>query len=103
MGACCSTGNSVKTINARRNQDEHNYEKPTSNNKVYLSKEEEHARRELMAKQYEEKLAKERNRGISKEGQIDAKFREAQNKRIEMLMKENPRDIRNFEVSLKSL
>ena len=57
------------------------------------------ARRELMAKQYEEKFEKEKNRGMTKEAIVEAKIREEKRKRMEEYEKNNPRDQREFTVS----
>ena len=56
-----------------------------------------------MAKQYEDKFEKEKYKHMSKEAQIESKLREAQQKKIEQLKKENPREVREFNVSIKLL
>lgn len=53
-----------------------------------------------MAQQYENKLSKERNRGMTREGQIDAKLREAKMKKVEEYEKNNPRGKANMQYKL---
>lgn len=52
-----------------------------------------------MVEQYEKKFEKERARGMSKEGMIEAKLREQKMKRMEEYEKSNPTGKREFEVS----
>lgn len=83
---------SNKKIKKVQNNEPHPYDKP-------LDPVEEAKRRELMAQQYEKKFEADKNRGVSKEGQIEAKLREAKLKRVEEYEKQHPNEPRQFRVS----
>ncbi len=50
-----------------------------------------------MAQQYEAKLAKDNHRGVSKEGLIEAKLREAKLKKVQEFEKNNPNNKPNMD------
>ncbi len=62
-----------------------------------LSPEEIEHRRQIMAQQYEAKLAKDNHRGVSKEGLIEAKLREAKLKKVQEFEKNNPNNKANMD------
>ena len=113
MGNCCGTSSSsrqvvkrntisnehiniVQTnkINKNNQISDNNNEKINNNNN---QAEDYEKRRQLMAEQYENKLEKDRQRGVSNKSKIEMKLKEEKLKKVEEYEKSNPRDERQFQ------
>ena len=113
MGNCCGTSSSsrqvvkgntipkehtkiVQTNNINKNNQISNNNNQQINNNSNQAEDYE-KRRKLMAEQYENKLEKDRQRGISNKSKIEMKLKEEKLKKVEEYEKSNPRDERQFQ------